>query len=151
MDQFVASLKDKVITLSRRPAANTYTTVDFQDEWVTWIGNLGYCSIFSHVVDPTQGPDKALQCFQFSIENTMGQAIFDSSSTDLETAFGKEPAATVQPPCVVVRATGPVLYCGLVKPALALKPTVEQIFEYAGLGTAVINLPLWHPRIDWYP
>ena len=146
-DQFVASLKDKCITLSRRPATNTYTTVDSQDRWMAWLENFGHDCECSLMVDPSQAPDKALQCFRFSIETPWGQAKFDSSSTYLQSAFGKEPAAFVQSPGVVVMTTGPVLHCGLVKPSLAFKPTVEQLFKFAEQEGTIKNLPYGIPEL----
>lgn len=98
-------------------------------------------------LDPTQNPVEALQIFRFSIKTPWGLVISDSYGTVLWSTFGKEPAATIQPPGVAMMARGPMLYCGLDEPVSALEPTVGQIFEYAGLGNVVERLPSIIPSL----
>jgi hypothetical protein len=140
INTFVASLKDKVVILGRRPEADKATPFDSADDWAKWLGNLDEHGEYSMTVDPTAPEkDKAVQSFQFKFTAPWKLAL--SSSADvLKSTFG-DAAASIQLPGVVVKPDGPMLYCGLLQPEAPIKTTVEEVFKYVGLDRTVDNLP----------
>lgn len=150
INQFVASLEEKVIILDKVPTATTYTSFNPQDKWRAVFKTIDGPGIdFSLKLDPTQPSDKALLSFRFNVDAPWGPATFESSRAALESAFGKESAATLDPSAISQGEEGmtTVLHCGLIEPVNSLKPTVGQIYEYVGRGDEIKYLPSSIPSL----